>query len=84
MSKSSNTENTAVLDDLSRNVGETLRLIRGRRSQRQFAEQASVSAQSINNYENRKIPESWRFLAYLHDFEGVDLNKVLTESGGAG
>ncbi len=66
------------MTDWRKSIAKRLRVARGSRNQRDFAERIGTTQQTISQYEQGRIAGSWLFLARLHDRDGVDLNELLT------
>jgi len=71
---------TAVLNRIKRKLPERLALIRGERSQRQFARDLGVFQQNVNRYENGTTPHT-DFLITLANKESVSLDWLLLGKG---
>lgn len=67
--------------ELRSKVAERLAMLRGDRSQRQFAKDLGVPQQNVNRYERGTLP-TLEFLPLLHA-AGVDLNWLVTGEGAA-
>jgi len=71
---------TAAVTRLKRKLPERLAIVRGDRSQRQFARDLGVFQQNVNRYENGTTPHT-DFLITLATKENVSLDWLLLGKG---
>ena len=69
-----------ALNRLKRRLPERIALVRGDRSQRQFARELGVFQQNVNRYENGTTPHA-DFLLTLAQHENVSLDWLLLGKG---
>jgi transcriptional regulator with XRE-family HTH domain len=71
---------TAALSRMKKKLPDRIALVRGSRSQRQFARDLGVFQQNVNRYENGTTPHT-DFLITLANKEGVSLDWLLLGKG---
>jgi transcriptional regulator with XRE-family HTH domain len=69
-----------ALNRLKRRLPERIALVRGDRSQRQFARELGVFQQNVNRYENGTTPHA-DFLLTLAQHENISLDWLLLGKG---